>query len=254
MLRKTLIATAFVLATGCVTVEETVGGKVQMPVDGVAAADNRIALGLNYLRNGQRPRARDNFQQAIELAPNYYRATLSMAYYYQQVREYDRAESYYKDALRKHGRNGDVLNNYGVFLCGQKRYQAGIDLFERAVDLTDYSAVASTYENAGLCALGLGDETLSGEFFVKALDHDPNRPISSLKLSQIQIDTGDYTAARFNLTRFVEQYGYNPDSLWLLVQLEDKAGRPTERDRYADLLGSQFPQSKRYQQYLANDN
>ncbi|WP_087022826.1 type IV pilus biogenesis/stability protein PilW [Thaumasiovibrio subtropicus] len=250
MLRLSSVIFAALLLVGCVSVEESVGNQRYNPVE---AADKRIALGVQYLSQRDMPRARDNFQQALTLAPDYYRSLLSMAYYYQQVNEPEQAESYYKMALRKNPRNGDVLNNYGVFLCREKKYEEAIRMFERAVEQPDYNQVASSFENAGLCAIGQNDTEAAKAFLTRALSHDQNRPMSVLQLSRLQIDAGEFAQARANLMKFNKQYGYKPDSLFLLIQLEEKAGRTQERDRYVKLLASQYPESTQYQQYLAND-
>ncbi len=250
MLRLSSVLVALTLVMGCVSVEESVGTQRYSPIE---AADNRIALGVQYLNQRDMPRARDNFQQALALAPDYYRSLISMAYYYQQVDEPEQADNYYRLAMRKNSQNGDVLNNYGVFLCREEKYNEAIGLFERAVKLPSYNLVASSYENAGLCSIGQGELEAAQAFLKKALAHDPSRAMSSLQLSRLQIDAGEFTQARLNLTKFNKQYGYKPDSLWLLIQLEDKAGRTQERERYVALLASQYPESTQYQKYLAND-
>ncbi|WP_413110873.1 type IV pilus biogenesis/stability protein PilW [Thaumasiovibrio sp. DFM-14] len=252
MLRSSLVIIAFAMLVGCVSVEEVGNHRIKQ-VDPIEAADSRIALGINYMGQGEMPRARDNFQQALALAPDYYRSLLSMAYYYQQVDDFNKADNYYRQAMRKNPRNGDVLNNYGVFLCRQQRYNDAIALFERAVVLPDYPLVASSYENAGLCAISQDDNESALTYFVKALAHDPGRPLSILQLASLQIAQSNFSRARANLMKFNKQYGYKPDSLWLLIQLEEKAGRPQEKVRYAKLLASQYPESTQYQQYLAND-
>ncbi|HCE3083595.1 TPA: type IV pilus biogenesis/stability protein PilW, partial [Vibrio parahaemolyticus] len=87
---KTVTLSALMLMTqfalvGCVTVKEN--GAPIVKADPVAMAESRIALGLGYLEGGNMIRAHDNLQQALSHAPQYYRAQLSMAHYYETVGE-----------------------------------------------------------------------------------------------------------------------------------------------------------------------
>ena len=84
-----LLLSQFALV-GCVTVKED--GSPVVKADPVAMAESRIALGLGYLDGGNMIRAHDNLQQALNHAPQYYRAQLSMAHYYETVGEDIKAE------------------------------------------------------------------------------------------------------------------------------------------------------------------
>ncbi len=136
---------------GCVTVKE--GGAPIVKPDPIAMAKSRIALGLGYLERGSTIRAHDNLQQALNHAPNYYRAQLSMAHYYESVGEELKAEQMYKRALRQHSNNGNVLNNYGTFLCKRGEYKKADRMFTQAIEQPYYYLIPASYENAAfLCS------------------------------------------------------------------------------------------------------
>lgn len=251
MVRWTMYLLLCSLTVGCVTVDQA--GTTKQEVDEVEAAEARITLGLGYLDNGQWQRARDNLERALEYAPKYYRAQNAMAYYYQKVDEPDAAEAMYQQALRDSPKNGDVRNNYGVFLCGQGRYEEAIDAFEKAIKQPYYYLTSASYENAALCSLKKGSDSEARAYFSKALSYDPYRPKSMLQLSKMDIEADNLNEARVRLFKFNNRYGYNPDSLWLLIQLEQEAGRETLVDKYAGLLKEKYPDSKQYQNYLANE-
>ncbi|WP_064605642.1 type IV pilus biogenesis/stability protein PilW [Photobacterium sp. J15] len=238
------------LLMGCVTVDEA-GNKKEF--NKIEASEARISLGLNYLESGQWQRARDNLELALKYAPDYYRAQNAMAYYYQRVDEPEKAEAFYKEALRDSPKNGDVRNNYGVFLCSQERYDEAIVFFEKAIEQPYYYLTSASYENAGLCSLKSGDGAKAKGYFEKALSYDPYRPKSMLQLAQLEIDSQNLKEARVMLFKFNKRYGYKADSLWLLIRLEKQAGRLTQVDKYADLLKVQYPDSQQYQKYLANE-
>ncbi|HDG1636517.1 TPA: type IV pilus biogenesis/stability protein PilW [Vibrio cholerae] len=221
---------------GCVTVTETAGNATQS--DPTEMAEARIALGLGYLENGSMIKARENLEKALQHAPDYYRSQLSMAHYYEAVGENDSARTMYRTALSKHPKNGNVLNNFGTFLCKQGEYDTADQYFRRAVEQPYYYLISASYENAGLCALKAGKTDNAREYFKRAIDHDPNRLLSILQLTKMEIEAGDYTPARLRLMDLNQRYGYQKASLTLLIELEKRAGNSALEQKYQTLLNS----------------
>ncbi|EPE2681095.1 type IV pilus biogenesis/stability protein PilW [Vibrio alginolyticus] len=219
---------------GCVTVKED--GSPVVKADPVAMAESRIALGLGYLNGGNMIRAHDNLQQALNHAPQYYRAQLSMAHYYETVGEAVKAEQMYKRSLRQHTKNGNVLNNYGTFLCKRGDFEKADQMFNRAIEQPYYYLIPASYENAAFCALKSQDKDKARYYFTRAIDHDPHRPKSILQLAKIEIDSGDYTEARIRLMRFNQMYGVKKPSLQLMIQLERAAGNEALEKKYQKQL------------------
>lgn len=221
---------------GCVTVTQTAGNATQS--DPTEMAEARIALGLGYLENGSMIKARENLEKALQHAPDYYRSQLSMAHYYEAVGENDSARKMYRTALSKHPKNGNVLNNFGTFLCKQGEYDTADQYFRRAVEQPYYYLISASYENAGLCALKAGKTDNAREYFKRAIDHDPNRLLSILQLTKMEIEAGDYTPARLRLMDLNQRYGYQKASLKLLIELEKRAGNSALEQKYQTLLNS----------------
>ncbi|EKF9488022.1 type IV pilus biogenesis/stability protein PilW [Vibrio cholerae] len=221
---------------GCVTVTETAGNATQS--DPTEMAEARIVLGLGYLENGSMIKARENLEKALQHAPDYYRSQLSMAHYYEAVGENDAARKMYRTALSEHPKNGNVLNNFGTFLCKQGEYDAADQYFRSAVEQPYYYLISASYENAGLCALKAGKTDNAREYFKRAIDHDPNRLLSILQLTKMEIEAGDYTSARLRLMDLNQRYGYQKASLKLLIELEKRAGNSALEQKYQTLLNS----------------
>ncbi|EMV9341573.1 type IV pilus biogenesis/stability protein PilW [Vibrio alginolyticus] len=228
-----LLLSQFALV-GCVTVKED--GSPVVKADPVAMAESRIALGLGYLDGGNMIRAHDNLQQALNHAPQYYRAQLSMAHYYETVGEDIKAEQMYKRSLRQHTKNGNVLNNYGTFLCKRGDFEKADQMFNRAIEQPYYYLIPASYENAAFCALKSQDKDKARYYFARAIDHDPHRPKSILQLAKLEIDSGDYTEARIRLMRFNQMYGVKKPSLQLMIQLERAAGNEAFEKKYQKQL------------------
>ncbi len=224
-----LLMVQFSLA-GCVTVKND--GSPVVKTDPIAMAESRIALGLGYLKGGSTIRAHDNLQQALTHAPQYYRAQLSMAHYYETVGEVQKAEAMYKHSLGQHSQNGNVLNNYGTFLCKRGQFQEADQMFTKAIEQPYYYLIPASYENAAFCALKSKDKSKAKHYFTRAIDHDPHRPKSILQLAKLEIDSGEYTEARIRLMRFNQMYGVKKSSLQLMIDLEHAAGNEPLELRY----------------------
>ena len=224
----------FVALSGCVSVTE--GEPQRVEADPISMSESRIALGLGYMEQENMVRARENLELAIQHAPRYYRARLSMAHYYETVGETDEARKQYKSALRLDSNNGNVLNNYGTFLCKQGDYEQADRYFNQAINQPFYYLVSASYENAGFCALKSGDSDRAKYYFTRALDHDPNRVKSILQLTKIEVSQDEYRDARLRLFKFHQRYGYQIPSLQILVELESKSGNEALRDKYQSML------------------
>ncbi|HHY0430483.1 TPA: type IV pilus biogenesis/stability protein PilW [Vibrio parahaemolyticus] len=236
---KTVTLSALMLMTqfalvGCVTVKEN--GAPIVKADPVAMAESRIALGLGYLEGGNMIRAHDNLQQALSHAPQYYRAQLSMAHYYETVGEDAKAEDMYKRSLRQHTKNGNVLNNYGTFLCKRGDFQQADQMFNRAIEQPYYYLIPASYENAAFCALKSQDKDKAKYYFTRAIDHDPHRPKSILQLAKLEIESGNFTDARIRLMRFNQMYSVKKPSLQLMIELERAAGNEALEQKYVKQL------------------
>ncbi|MFA0439094.1 type IV pilus biogenesis/stability protein PilW [Vibrio sp. 10N.286.49.C2] len=223
------------ILSGCVTIDE---GADRQQRDPVAIAESRIALGLGYMNQGDYARAKQNFEKAMEHAPNYYRSTLTMAHYFETVGDDDNAKAMYQRSIRMHPHNGNVLNNYGAFLCKQGDFIDADRYFNRAIEQPYYYLVSASYENAGWCALKSNDINKAKTYFSKALDHQPLRPNSIIQLAKIEVSQNQLKEARLRLLAFNQRYGYQDPSLKVLIMLESKAGNPAMVSKYQALLSN----------------
>ncbi len=233
---KIIPAALTLTLSACVTVTETVDNTPQS--SDIEMAESRISLGLGYMGQGNMVKARENLEKALAHAPSYYRSQLSIAHYYEKVGEPDMARQYYRSALKQHPRNGNVLNNYGTFLCKQGEYEQADRYFNQAIDQPYYYLVSASYENAALCALKSGNKEQAYTYFQRTLDHDPNRARSILQIANLEIEKGKYIDARIRLMKFHQRYGLKKPSLQLLIKLEDQAGNEALKEKYQKQLDS----------------
>jgi type IV pilus assembly protein PilF len=216
MFKRWITLLVLSLVGGCVTVETEDGSSKFNPHK---AADARIELGMNYLTLGHNVRAKQNLEIALQYTPNYVHASSAIAYYYQQVFEPELADKWYRKALTESPNNGDVLNNYGVFLCRQQEYEQAQLQFEQAIHQFGYLQVSSSYENAGLCAAMQGNLQQAKTYFYKSLEYEPSRFRSHIELVKISVHFEAYSEALQRLQNIYRLFGKKTEAQQLELQI-----------------------------------
>lgn len=235
-MKLSVIAGLLLSLTGCASLYTPPSTSTEAESTAVRQSNSRMELGLGYLTQGDMIRARKNLEQALQHAPDYYRAQLSMAYYYETVGDTQTAAERYRQTLKQHPRNGQVLNNYGTFLCKQGKFDLADIYFNKALHQPDYYQVDATYENAAFCALKAGEKDHAAHYFQQALNHNPNRWRSLSQLTYLDLEQQHYSQARQRLLQFQDVWGVQPASLELLILVEEKAGNTAQKTTYQDQL------------------
>ena len=209
-------------------IEERAVGKVKLE----EAASYNAQLGLAYLKQEDRARAKQKLLLALSEAPNAPFANAAMAYFYETTGEFDRARVYYRNALAIAPKRGAPLNNYGAFLCRQGHYRQAERYFLMAANDREYVHTALAYENAGLCALGIPDNRKAATYFQKALKQDPSRKPSLYELVEITIKQGQPMEALTYLQTYSFLTLHDRSLLALAENVAIKAGKPKLADEY----------------------
>ncbi|GLS84041.1 type IV pilus biogenesis/stability protein PilW [Paraferrimonas haliotis] len=257
MKRLIVAISAAILVSGCVT-QTLYSGTDQVVQEKQpnlqAAAADRVRLGLAYLQQNDMEKAKFNLDKALELDPRSAEVYLGRAYYFQSVSEHELAKDAYRRALRIEPNNGDVLNNFGVYLCKQGDYAESEQMMLRAVAAPRYTSMASTYENLGLCTLEAGEHQRAAGYFEQALNYSPRRSLSLIELVNIAVVEQDYPGAQKALERYHDLASQTPQSLLLGVQIEQQLRDVEAAKRYGILLLAKFPRSQQAKQYRAEYN
>lgn len=172
------------------------------PAENLAAAGYNVQLGLGYLAQGDRARAKEKLLRAVDLAPDAVDPYLALAYYYQKTAHLKAADIAYQQALAIAPDAGASNNNYAAFLCANGDYQQALKYFQYAIDDVYYTQTASAYENAALCAAQIPDMNAAQTYATLALQQDPMRAHVWLKLSTLMAQQDDPTQALEFLARY----------------------------------------------------
>lgn len=228
-----------ILLSGCVT--QTGPGTVQKGFDRDKAAENRVSLGLTYLKNGNFSSAKFNLDKALEFAPRSADANYAMAYYYQSVGELEQAENAYQYAMDLEPNNADIANTYGAFLCQNGNYEKAKEYFLKAVNTSSYISSAQTYENLALCSQSQGRPEEAVQYFRSAVNHQPSRADSLYLLTQSLIDTQQWVEAQDVFKRYEKVSRVSPQSLLMAVSIEEGLGNYSVAKGYSDMLIQLYP-------------
>ncbi|WP_133135965.1 type IV pilus biogenesis/stability protein PilW [Legionella rowbothamii] len=189
------------------------------------ASAYNVQLGLGYLKQGDRPRAKKKLLTALEQEPRSADANSAMAYYLEQTSEPAQAKMFYLKALSLTGNAGAQLNNYGAFLCRQGNYKEAEYYFLKAAADLHYVHTAGAYENAGLCALSANQIEHARPYFIKALNQDPSRKVSFYELVKIEATSGRNTSAYALVKKHADLVLNDRTLLFLAKEVAEKAGQ-----------------------------
>lgn len=192
------------------------------PPDLSKAATFNMQLGLGYLQQGDRPRAKKKLLTALQQKPHSPEINAAMAYYWEKTSELDQAKKYYVKAIALSAHSGTQLNNYGAFLCRHGDYKGAEEYFLKAVRDPHYIHTAGAYENAGLCSLLIPDLNKAKQYFVVALNQDPSRRQSLYELVKIEEKEGDMKQALYWLQKYPNLVLHDKSFLALAKHLAGK--------------------------------
>lgn len=205
------------------------------------AADINAQLGLAYMQQGEYELALEKLKHALSIDPRLASANHYIAELYQKIGKSEDAEEHYRKAVASTPNDPMLLNNFGVFLCRQKRLEEAQAQFMTAAKQPFYKTPEVAYSNAAMCMLELPDEAKAEEYLRTALRLNPKMPAALFELAELKFKQGEYLNARAFLQRYFETERASPRSLWLGVRVERQLGDENSAAKYASQLRRDFP-------------
>ena len=219
--------------------------------DAHTRADVHTQLGVAYYEIGNFAVALDELNEALQADPDYAKAYNVRGLVYMQLGEADQAEQSFQRALSLTPQDSDANNNYGWFLCRQKRYEEGIGYIMNALKNPLYSTPDKSYVNAGMCARDRGDQKKAAEFFNLALRSQPRQIQALYQLADMAYLDNQVPAAKSYLQRLARTgVKFNAEALWLALRIERRLGDKDAEASYGLQLRRNFPQSREAQALL----
>ncbi len=240
-LAATLLLSALLL-TGCGS-GSTLTKNADEPSKGRKAAETNASLGRQYMDRGQYEVALEKLKRAVAYDKTYAPAHTLLGVLYETLGQKDQAFEEYRLAVRYDPTDGDVNNNYAVFLCGKNKREEADRYFQTAMKDPFYSTPAVVYGNAGLCALGANNLDKAERYLRQSLEYDAKFASALLPMADLSYRKGAYLPARAFLQRFEAVSESDARSLLLGYRIESALGDAAASSRYKHDLLSRFPDS-----------
>lgn len=253
---RAALAAAGLLAglAGCVTT----GGPVQRPhrgddVDIKTASDQtnadrlsntRMELAGAYLSRGQATDALDQVKQALQAKPDNPAAYGLRGLIYAALGDNEKAEESFRRSMQLAPHDGDLIHNYGWYLCQQRRYAEADAEFARAIAEPTYRLAPRTMLVQGICQARGGKGQDAERTLSRAYELDPASPTIAVNLTEVLYRNGQYERARFYIRRVNNnQELATAQTLWMAARIERKLGQEAQVQAMGAQLRNRYPQS-----------
>ena len=215
-------------------------------------ATTHVELGVGYIKQGKFDIALEKLKKAVDAEPGYAPAHSAIAIVYERLEKYEKADYHYREAIALNPENGGLYNNYGVFLCGQKRYNEAEKYFLQAIETPRYPTPELAFENAGACERKSPDYDIvkAEKYLSTALDKNPQLPLALINMAHIRFEQKNFLSARGFLQRYESVSRHTADSLWLGVNVERQLNNKAGEQDYAKQLQTNFPKSEQFKLLL----
>ena len=207
------------------------------------AAEANTSLGLEYMNRGQYEVALGKLKKAVREDSSYAPAHTVLAVLYERIGEMKLAGKHYKSAYEADPTDGDVNNNYGVYLCQTGGQKQAMSHFLKAIDDPFYSSPSVALTNAGSCAMRQGDTATADEYLRAALKIEPQFPDALVNMAKLNYEEQDYLKARAFMQRYESAASHDAESLLLAYRIEMASGDSKAAGKYKRVLESNFPES-----------
>ena len=202
------------------------------------AASYNTQLGLAYLKQGNKPRAKKKLLTALKQAPDSSGVNAALAYFFESTGDNQDAAKYYKKAMQLAPGSGSQYNNYGAFLCRNGQYKEADKYFNLAVKDIKYEKTAAAYENAGLCALENNQFDKAEGYFRHALDQDSSRKVSLYELVKLELKTEKYHEVIRDINKYPRIVLKSETLLKMAAKAANRIGNDKLASRYLTQIQS----------------
>lgn len=233
---------AAVLA-GCTTTTTVSRDDSPPPINNADAAAINVQLGVDYLQKNELALAQDKLQRAESEDSHSANVHGALALLDERLGDARGADREYRRALELSHRSPEMLNNYAVYLCSHGRPTEGVGYFEEAAKNPLYPTPWAAYTNAGICLRGVHHDVEAMQRFAHALQLDPGFADAAYEAASLQYAQQHFVAARLQIDLFLMNNRPTPSLLLLGWQIARAQGDDVGRQRYATLLGRDFPGS-----------
>lgn len=205
----------------------------------------RLDLAGAYFSEGRLDNALSEVRQALAASPELPQALNLRGLILAALGEESQAEDSFKRALQLAATDGDVMHNYGWFLCQRGRYPEAQKLFQQAVATPQYRTPDRTLLVQGICEARAGQLEQAEQTLKRAYERDAANPATAMNLADVLYRRGEYERARFYVRRVNGNAELrNAESLWLAARIENRLSNPQGVRNFGNQLRSSYPNAR----------
>ena len=204
--------------------------------------NTRMELAQAYFGRNQPTDALDQVKQALQAKPDMPAAYSLRGLIYASLGDNDKAEESFRRAMQLAPHDGDQIQNYGWYLCQQRRFDDADAQFKRTLAEPSYRSAARTMLAEGVCQARAGKLADAEKTLSRAYELDPANPTTAFNLSEVLYRNGQYERARFYIRRVNNRQELaSAQSLWLAARIEHKLGQEEQVRGMGAQLRNSFP-------------
>ncbi len=205
----------------------------------------RMELAAAYFGRGQMTTALDQVKLAILADPNLSQAFNLRGLIYANLGDHVLAEESFRQALKINPADADTMQNFGWYLCQQKRYDEADSLFGHALATPQYAYTARTLLTQGVCQALAGRLEAAADTLGRSYELEPGNPSIAVNLAEVLYRRGEYQRARFYIRRVNAMHDVSSaQTLWLAARIENKMGNSQGTRDFGNQLQERFPDSR----------
>ncbi len=206
--------------------------------------NTRMELAQAYFGRNQATDALDQVKQALQAKPDMAPAYNLRGLIYAALGDNDKAEESFRRSMQLAPHDGDLIHNYGWYLCQQRQFDAADAQFKRAIAEPGYRSAPRTMLVEGICQIRAGKLADAEKTLSRAYEVDPANPAIAVNLAEVLYRGGQYDRARFYVRRVNTRPELsNAQTLWLSARIEHKLGQDEQVRAMGNALRSRFPEA-----------
>ncbi len=207
-------------------------------------SNTRMELAGAYLGRGQPTDALDQVKQALQAKPDNPAAYGLRGLIYAALGDNEKADESFRRSMQLAPHDGDLVHNYGWYLCQQRRFDEADAEFTRALAEPTYRSASRTMLVQGICQARAGKPQDAERTLSHAYELDPANPAVAVNLTEVLYRNGQFERARFYIRRVNNnQELANAQTLWLAARIEHKLGQEQQVQALGIQLRNRFPQA-----------
>jgi len=254
-----LLAGLAVFTTGCSTSGgttddgDTEAAELRVTPQGNQLAETNVKLGVGYFQQGNYEYALKKFRKALAIDDQLPNGHYAIALLYDRLGKPNAARQHFERAIELNPQYSDAYNAYAAFLCRKEDYVNADKNFRKALTNPLYRSQQLVRINAGLCAVRATNYKPAEDYFRAALQRNPKLQTALFQMAKLHVATNRHLQARGYIQRYAAVGKHTAESLLLGVKIERVLGDKDALAKYALLLQKRFPDSDEARELLESE-